>query len=146
MIRASHACGFTEVDFDYARAFREAGYGTVLGDGLTRNTFFLGRIGEDMGPRHEFDLSGVASANVVWVALRLSGGRTVGLAPRAAPAALRRSRPWLRRLRFFDRFVPRGRRPRAVTLYDARGHVIARTSHRFDVEKPSSRATASSGI
>src|SRR6476469_4724192 len=67
------------------------------------------------------DVAGVTAARVVWIELHLRDGRTLGIAPRPAPAALLRAQRWRRGVRFCDRFLPAGATPRWAAVYDARG-------------------------
>lgn len=145
VIHADHTrTGWTSVDFDFEPpGYSDAGYMTEFRIQRGYRLLMFGAEGSGLGPGSEGGFSGVTGANVVWVRLSLSGGRTIGFPPRAAPARLRRTRPWLRRLRFFEAFYPDRYSPRSATLYDARGRVLGRTRHPFDLVK---RARASCGI
>lgn len=77
--------------------------------------------GSGIDPYPESDLAGFTDARVVWIAVRLSSHRVSGVAPRPAPAALRRTHPWLRDVRFFDQYFPARLEPRWAAVYDAHG-------------------------
>jgi hypothetical protein len=110
-----------------ARAFRDGRGVTVAFPGhesgylpgsVQRLSLFRDRRVDRFG---EADVAGITAARVVWVELHFRGGRTLGIAPQPAPAALRRTHRWLRGVRFFDRFVPARWRPSWAAVYDARG-------------------------
>jgi hypothetical protein len=70
------------------------------------------------------EIAGPVDVSVVWVDLRLRGGRHVGAAPR--PLHGRGTHPWLRGFRWMSAFLPRSSRVTGVSAYNARGRVVTR--------------------
>jgi hypothetical protein len=69
---------------------------------------------------------GVVGARVRALGLRTTRGKLLMLHPKLPPPGLRRRFVWLRNLRYFVRFYPRGERVRVARLLDSHGRLIAK--------------------
>jgi hypothetical protein len=103
------------------------GWGEDVPELFPRRGFTYG-AGSGFGPGQDQVVSGLAGLSVVSIAIELEDGSSFVVRPRLAPARLRRSRPWLRHLRFYLVFFPDGPAPRSETARDSGGHVL-RTGH-----------------
>ena len=78
-----------------------------------------------VGRYDEQDLGGVTARRVNKLVVKLSKGGDLRIHPRLAPRRVRSRFPWLRGLRFFDRFYLGHRRPQWITALDGHGRVLA---------------------
>lgn len=69
---------------------------------------------------------GVVGARVRAISLQKTNGEILTIHPRLPPAGLRKRFVWLRDLRYFVRYYPRGPRGKVARLLDSRGRLIAR--------------------
>jgi hypothetical protein len=81
--------------------------------------------GTQVGPYAESDLSGLAGRRATRLAVTMSSGETLSVAPQLAPLQLRRRLPWLGGLRFFDLFFPATDTPLRIRAFDHDGHALA---------------------
>lgn len=127
-IRASRIDSRTvDIHFDLKTpGYEDAGYFTSLELPLSDRFIFTADTGSNISPYPESDLSGVASGRVHRIHVRMSEGGPLEFRPHLAPRSVRKRFPWLRELRFFDRFFANERDPLVATAYDARGNVLTR--------------------
>jgi hypothetical protein len=78
------------------------------------------------GEADEADVSGLAARRVDHLRITLADGSATRIRPTLAPAAVTAKRPWLKALRFYDAWFPKGTDIREVVAFDARGRLIAR--------------------
>ena len=123
--RDNRASFTVEFDFD-PPAYSDVGYvgsGTFAG---LRKGVIAAVTGSDFSPYPESDLSGIAHRRAVTLLVKLNRGPQLEIHPQLAPRRIRTRFPWLRRMRFFDRFFAADRVPKVVTALDVGGHVLAR--------------------
>ena len=115
------------VDFSFdPPGYSDAGYGVGLPFPVPAAFVFSALPGSDLDPFGEQDVSGVTARRVVTVLVTMSDGSSLRIRPRLATRAAYVRHPWLRRLRFFDFFLPSMSEPRRATALDASGRVLAR--------------------
>ncbi|MGN6663869.1 MAG: hypothetical protein ACTHK6_06665 [Solirubrobacterales bacterium] len=83
--------------------------------------------GSDIDDHSESDLNGVAAARTVKLQLKMDDGEVLVVDPTLPPYALRQRFPWLKGMRFFAIFFPDTERPKLVTAFDSRGHMLGRS-------------------
>jgi hypothetical protein len=92
---------------------------------IARNFGIGADAGTQVDPYAESDLSGIAGRRATKIAVTMSSGEVLFVAPALAPLRLRQRLPWLGRLRFFDLFFPAGEKPLRAKAFDHNDHPLA---------------------
>jgi hypothetical protein len=113
------------IDFAYLPpGYDDAGYGIGLPLPLPTAPWLTANVGSEIDPFAESDISGVTTAKVVKVIVRMHDHTGLVVRPRLAPRAVREAHPSIRTLRYFDAFYRPTREPRLIIGLDAHSHIL----------------------
>jgi hypothetical protein len=131
-IRATPERGAVTFDFFLKPpGYPDAGYLTTFQLPISNAFVFTADAGSDLDPAGESDVSGITSARVARVRLRMSDGSVLEFSPRTPPEAVRKRFPWGRRIAAFDYWYDSSLEPELATALDRDGRVLGRfRSHR----------------
>jgi hypothetical protein len=95
---------------------------SIRAGGHLPNAFTISARDDSAGPVRAF--YGAAGERVNTIVLTMSNGERLTIHPRLPQMRLRKGFVWLRNMRFFVRYYPRGHHVRSATLLNSRGEVI----------------------